>query len=50
MATRTLVGLDIGSKFIKAVQLSEERENEYAVTGFGATTICWPAWRSGATI
>ena len=39
MASRTLIGLDIGSKFIKAVQLSEEGEGAYSVSGFGTMEI-----------
>ncbi|MHC4607739.1 MAG: type IV pilus assembly protein PilM [Planctomycetota bacterium] len=38
MAFRNLIGLDIGSKFIKAVQLTENN-GEYTITGFGAMEV-----------
>ncbi len=38
MATRHLVGLDVGSKFIKAVQLTES-SGRYRITEFGITEI-----------
>jgi type IV pilus assembly protein PilM len=38
MATRHIVGLDIGSKFVKAVQLSET-SGKYKITEFGISEI-----------
>jgi type IV pilus assembly protein PilM len=38
MADRSLIGLDIGSKFIKALQLTQ-RAGQYAVTEFGVQEI-----------
>ena len=38
MATRHLVGLDIGSKFVKAVQLTET-SGQFKVTEFGIAEI-----------
>ena len=38
MATRHIVGLDIGSKFVKAVQLSET-SGQYKITEFGIAEI-----------
>ncbi len=38
MATRHLVGLDVGSKFIKAVQLSES-SGRYRITEFGIAEV-----------
>ncbi len=38
MAQRHLVGLDIGSKFIKAVQLTET-SGQYKVTEFGIAEV-----------
>jgi type IV pilus assembly protein PilM len=38
MASRTIVGLDIGSKFIKAVQLSDQ-SGQFKVTEFGIQEI-----------
>jgi type IV pilus assembly protein PilM len=38
MASRTIVGLDIGSKFIKAVQLSDQ-SGQYKITEFGIQEI-----------
>jgi len=38
MATRHIVGLDIGSKFVKALQLSET-SGKYTITEFGISEI-----------
>jgi len=38
MASRNLIGLDLGSKFIKAVQLSENN-GQYSITGFGSMEV-----------
>lgn len=39
MATRTYIGLDIGSKFIKALQLTDTGNGKVAVTDFGCVEI-----------
>src|SRR3972149_11167158 len=38
MATRNYVGLDIGSKFIKAIQLTESN-NKFSIPDFGCVEI-----------
>ncbi|HLY73351.1 MAG TPA: hypothetical protein VKU80_04465, partial [Planctomycetota bacterium] len=38
MASRNLVGIDVGSKFIKAVQVSET-SGQYKVTEFGIAEV-----------